>query len=237
MVRRCVGVIVVLGALVLAACGGDDDEGDAAPVSSTEEEEADAGDAGTADPGDDAADDDAGDDSAGDDEADLTVPQFDVVNDGTCSVSVTGDKQAEWTGGGTIADVLVSYWLTEEEAEFLGDDAFTILFNCTGPSGDSISIFNGQGGTADNIPQAPGSYPLQGGFAEGAVFASLLTLTDSETNWGITDEGGTLEITRFDDERIAGTFTASMEDTLAELSGEESEGAIVVTGSFDFPNT
>jgi hypothetical protein len=234
MVRRKVGVLVVLGAVVLAACGGDDDGGADSTTTTPGDAQVAAEDD---DDGGEDGDDRTADGGTADDVGELTVPQFDVVNDGTCSVSVTGDKQADWTGGGTVADVLVSYWLTDEEAEFLGDDTFTILFNCTGPSGDSISIFNGQGGTADTVPQAPGTYPMQGGFAEGAVFASLLTLADSETNWGITDDGGTLEITRFDDERIAGTFTAPMEDTLAELSGEASEGAIVVTGTFDFPNT
>jgi hypothetical protein len=41
-------------------------------------------------------------------------------------------------------------------------------------------------------------------------------------------------ITEFDDDSIAGTFEFPMEDSLAEISGDPSEGTIMVTGSFDF---
>jgi hypothetical protein len=62
----------------------------------------------------------------------------------------------------------------------------------------------------------------------------LITLEDSETNWRVSDPGGTLTITEFDDDSIAGTFEFPMEDSLAEISGDPSEGTITVTGNFDF---
>ncbi len=218
--NRVVSGAAVLVALLLVGACSDDDDG-TAPVGSEGVASSDA---------------EAVTDVTATEDADgEPIVSFEVTNDGSCSVTVTGDKEVSYEGGGTVADVLMSYWLTDAETELLGDD-FTFLFNCSGPSGDSLSIFNSVGGTAETIPQAPGAYPLTGGLAGDGLFSALVTIADSETNWGVTDEGGTIDITRFDDERITGTFTIPMEDTLAELSGAESEGEILVEGAFDFPN-
>ena len=86
-----------------------------------------------------------------------------------------------------------------------------------------------------SIPQGPGTYALTSDEAATGsdLFAVLMTLEDSETNWRVSDPGGTLTITEFDDDSITGSFEFPMEDALAELTGT-SEGTIMVTGNFDF---
>ncbi len=226
-------VVVALGALALAACGGSDDSSSEPSGTSADGETV-----ATA-----AADDVASADTVADDEGGDNAPEVVVApssGDGSCDVNVSGDKQAEWSGGGTLADVLVSYWFDDAAREVMGD-GFTILLNCTGDDGNALSIFSTPAADESNVPQGPGTYELtvdeftdDGALVESDLFGLLITLVDSETNWRVADPGGTLIITEFDGDSITGTFELPMEDALAEITGDQSEGTIMVTGSFDF---
>jgi hypothetical protein len=219
--------LVVLGSLAIAACGGGGDDSSSEPTGTS----ADA-DSVVTTPADDAApiDTTAQD---GDDAPD--VPAAPASGDGSCDVQVTGDKQTEWSGGGTLADVGVSYWYGDAEKEIVGD-GFTIILNCVSDGVDSLSILSGSTADEASIPQGPGTYQLtsDGASTGSDLFGVLITLEDSETNWRVSDPGGTLTITEFDDDSITGSFEFPMEDALAEISGDPSEGTIMVTGNFDF---
>jgi hypothetical protein len=243
MMRRfgSIGVVVVLAA-GLCACGGDDD--DAASDDATEAESTDAGEDTVAD--------------ADDAEADTTEPPEETIVDGTaapaddesddgdepasggpgCAVEVTGDKTASWTAPSDMSSVLAWYWASESEREFL-DNEFSMILNCEGDGG-YVGFLSTDGANEETVPYGPGTYEIPDFDAdpdvrEQAQFSVLVSITDSETNWGLT-EPGTLEITAWDDSHIAGTFELHMEDSLASLSGDESEGTIVITGSFDYAN-
>jgi hypothetical protein len=221
--RRLSIVLVVAG---LVACGGGDDaDGPASSATSQPDtSQPDASQPDTSQP-------DTSHDGSAVSESETTSGA------GTCKVAVTGDKTAEWAGGGTAGDVAVSYWFGEAEREMVGD-GFTMILNCGTGEGNSISLLSGATADESSVPMAPGTYAMTsgGGSVGDDLFGALITLEDSETNWRITDPGGQLAITRFDDAGIAGTFEFPMEDALAELSGEASEGTILVRGDFDFPN-
>ena len=249
-VNRRIGPIVPLFvlALVVTACGGDDDDagnGDAT-ADDVAEPDATAGDDG-AEADDTAADADDGaeaDDTAADadeadaDEADVGDEPAEPLGGSGCRVDVTGDKTVSWTAAPSMGSVLAWYWAGESERELFGDE-FTMILNCDGDGG-YVGFLSSSGANEETVPFGPGSYEIPDssvadldGQAE-AAFTALVTIDDSDTNWG-PSEPGTLNITAWDDSHIAGTFELRMHDTLASLSGEESEGEIVITGSFDYP--
>jgi len=215
-------MVGVLGASLIAGCGG---SGDSSSEPSGSAADADTEVVATL-PDDDAVSD------AGDSGSEASLPPVPEYGDGSCDVSVTGDKQVEWSGGGTLADVGASYWYGDVERD-LGLDGFTIILNCGGDDGDSLSFASVSTADESSVPQGPGTYQLTTS-TDSDLFVVLLQLVDSETNWRVADPGGTLTITEFDDDSIAGTFEFPMEDSLAEISGDPSEGAIMVTGNFDF---
>jgi hypothetical protein len=228
---RRLGAVVVLGSLVIAACGGGGGDGDSssAPAGTSGD-----GDSAITTPADDAAPVDTAAEESEDADAPV-VPPAPSSGDGSCDVTVSGDKQAEWSGGGTLADVGVSYWYSDAEKGIVGD-AFGVILNCVSDGVDSLSIVSGSTADEASIPQAPGTFQLtpDGGPSGSDLFAVLITLEDSETNWRVADPGGTLTIIEFDDDSITGTFEFPMEDALAEISGDPSEGRILITGNFDF---
>ena len=224
---RRLSAVVALGSLVIAACGGGGDDSSSSPAgTSGDSDSAATTPAEDVPPLDTAAPDD------GENAPDL--PAAPSSGDGSCDVQVTGDKQTEWSGGGTLADAGVSYWYGDAEKEIVGD-GFTIILNCVSDGADSLSIVSGSTADEASIPQAPGTYQLtsDGASTGSDLFGVLIALEDSETNWRVSDPGGTLTITEFDDDSIKGSFEFPMEDSLAEFNGT-SEGTIMVTGNFDF---
>jgi len=178
--------------------------------------------------GDDADEGDDGDAVA----SDPSIPNLPTINDGSCSVDVTGDLETSWTGGGTAGDHLISYWLDDDQREFYGDE-FGLLLNCVN-GGDMLTIMSGTNASEETVPMAPASYQVTPEELDDRLFAVLVTLSASQTNWGVAEPGGTIELTRFDEDRIAGEFELPMRDTLAQFN-EVDEGTIVVSGEFDFP--
>jgi hypothetical protein len=162
--------------------------------------------------------------------------------DDSCRVEVTGDKEVSWTAPGGIMALNMEYWFSAEQKEQFGNlmgDGFYFILNCVADEG-SLSFIASAEATSDDIPFGPAAYELPaatnvlGTSEDGGPISVLLTLTDSETNWGLS-EPGTLEITAFDNEHIAGTFSFAATDVFANLSGS-SEGDIQVAGSFNFRN-
>jgi hypothetical protein len=160
--------------------------------------------------------------------------------DDQCQVEVTGDKTASWTSPGGISAVNTEYWLSPELKEMFGE-GFYFIVNCDGTGeGGSLSFVAGIAATAEDIPYAPATYTLNPaesrlGTNPDDPITVLLTLEDSETNWGVS-EPGVLEITAFDENHIAGRFEFTATDLLYDLGGAESEGTVQVSGQFDYRN-
>ncbi len=217
-----VATLLVSASMALAACGGGDD-GAAAPERPGTDPAAGPSETRPADTG-----------------AEPAAP--DSPGDDGCQVEVTGDKTASWTAGGGISALNTQYWLSPDQLGMFGE-SFYFIVNCSGEAG-SLSFGATAKATEETIPYGPATYTLEPasnvmGTGEGeAPIGVLLTLTDSETNWGLS-EPGVLEITRFDDERITGTFSFTATDVLnSSRIGDQSrfEGTITVKGSFDFRN-
>lgn len=179
---RRISAIVVLGALLVAACGGGDSDSSSEPVGATGD-----GDSVVTTPADDAAPVDTaapvdnGSEESEDADAPV-VPPAPSSGDGSCDVTVSGDKQDEWSGGGTLADVSVNSWYSEAQKEIVGD-VFGIILNCVSDGVNSLSIVSSSTADESSVPQAPGTYELtpDGGLSGSDPFAVLITLEDSET--------------------------------------------------------
>jgi hypothetical protein len=224
-----------------AACGGDDDGGGGAEaVVGGDDGTAIVGDppAVPADDGSEARDaPDAPEAPAGappPDAPEVSMPDLPTVNDGTCSVNVTGDEETSWTGGGTVGDYIISYWFDDTDRELFGDD-FAILLNCVSGA-DMLTIMTRPHADATSVPMAPASYELRSQREDG-LFTMLVTLAASNSSWSIDDAGGTLEFTRFDQDRLVGRFEVAMRDPYAQYSEGGEEASVVITGEFDFPSS
>lgn len=170
-----------------------------------------------------------------------------VADPGGCHVEVTGDVVATVDADGGPEAVGVEYWLSPADDEAMTSVAatsepFFFLLSCTGPDGTSVDITTGATGSATTIPFAPAVYAVNptdpsfgGGGSATDALAVLVSLPATGTNWGLS-EPGTVEITRFDDERISGTFTFRVTDVLALENDTPSKGNATVTGEFDFAN-
>jgi hypothetical protein len=137
---------------------------------------------------------------------------------GTCELEVTGAKQIKQTSPGGRAATNVSYWFSEaERSNMMGVDGFVV--NCHGKD-VKFSILPG-GGKKDGMPFGPKKYDFKKGSGDANV---MVTFGPKHT---LGDPTGTVDITRFDKQRIAGTIN---------LSGKivPGNGAVKVTGKFDF---
>ncbi len=158
---------------------------------------------------------------------------------GYCNVKVTGDINAEWTSGGGYSAVGYGPWIPAEAAAgspFATDETFFIL-NCQSAGANYV----GFGPVAEfPIPMQPASYVIGAGdnafgASESGQISVLITFEGSETNWGPVEDGQFI-ITEFDENHIAGTFSVTVTDVLADLGGNPSEGTATITGEFNFTN-
>ncbi len=137
---------------------------------------------------------------------------------GKCDLEVTGAMTLKQTSPGGRTATNISYWFTEAERKnMMGVDGFVV--NCHGKD-IKFSILPG-GGKKDGMPFGPKKYEFKKGTGDANVrvtFGPKLTMGDPS---------GTVDITRFDKQRIAGTIN---------LTGKlmPGNGAVKLTGSFDF---
>jgi hypothetical protein len=203
--------LLLVSAFALAACSSSAAQGSAAPGST----------------------DDAGDSAA----ATLPggAPDLPAAGGGSCSVTVTGDVSASWTQPQDMGSLLVTYWLSTSEREFLdmtsGDESF--LMNCKSDQG-SISLYSTNDTTAAQFPMAPGSYVVAasgilGGGDAGQV--SALVTIGEDTLWRVP-EAGTFNITTFDGHKFAGSFQFKIERLGDDLKTVEASATL--SGTFDF---
>ncbi|MEQ1702769.1 MAG: hypothetical protein ABMA25_21885 [Ilumatobacteraceae bacterium] len=156
-----------------------------------------------------------------------------------CHVDVTGAVTASWDSPGGYSAIGYGPWIpagSAGSAPIALDETFFIL-NCTGTGNNYVGF--GPNDLAA-IPMTPATYPILpadnafGGTDAAHVMDVLLGLDGTDTNWGPSAEG-TLVITEFDNEHIAGTFSIPITDVLAHLTGT-SKGDALVTGTFYYSN-
>lgn len=174
--------------------------------------------------------------------------------DPACTVEVTGDEPRGWVGPDDEDAFASDHWQSEDELraqyEFLaiqddppfeelvdsGQPVFTyFLMSCVGMEGDTVAIFVSDQTRRDDLPMAPGSYPIGGGlFTAGELPAGVFSasyLPATGTVWG--EEGsGTITITRWDLSSVQGSFAFVAEERFVDPSR-----VVEVTGTFDFACT
>ena len=157
----------------------------------------------------------------------------------SCHVDITGDVNVSWDSPGGYSAVGYGPWIPSTPGNSVPialDETFFIL-NCTGP-GESYVGFGAA--TDARIPMTPGVYPILpsdnvlGGSGSPHMIQALLGIDGTDTNWGPSAEGS-LTITAFDGDHIAGTFLIPVTDVLADITGA-SKGDAVISGTFNFVN-
>ncbi len=173
---------------------------------------------------------------------------------GECTVVVTGDREDTWTFEQSVYSVGSDYWMDEQElrdtVEYLGEDIaggtydeivgrsepiVTFLsVSCVDADdvGRGASITHTNATHRTDLPMGPGSYPIIGGVFDAngpaaTMIASLGVGTDEV--YGTVPESGSLEITRWDLERIEGSFSFQAVEGLVDQPQEVS-----VTVEFSF---
>jgi len=153
-------------------------------------------------------------------------------------VEVAGAVTIKDHGAGGPSAVATDYWMSDSDLraaigalekdpakvdEALGSDPrlITLLMNCSGEHA-TISFMPRTGSKYADVPHGPRKYQLA---AERPGSFQVIFLLDKAS---YSVKGGTLDVTRFDDAGIAGSF--AFEATRA--GGDEH---VKVTGQFDFP--
>jgi hypothetical protein len=234
---------LVLGvvALISTACGGGDDAtddttGDSVGAESTVDQSQEGSVQDAVEPASDGGD---------------SKPASDG-GDGGCSVDVSGDVTASWTGPDDISSVGSDYWMSDDElreayetfaldddppfdeARTTGQPIFTILLlNCAGDDGNSVSLYASDASSYADVPEAAGTYPLVGGIdPPPATFSALFSLELGDDSLFRTDDaGGSVDITEWTDDRLSGTFQFGIVETFSDAPR-----AATVTGTFHFTN-
>ncbi|HEY4175992.1 MAG TPA: hypothetical protein VGM90_04145 [Kofleriaceae bacterium] len=136
---------------------------------------------------------------------------------GTCTISVTGDMEADQTTPGGKDATNVAYWYTEAERKnMMGIDGYVV--NCKGDK-LKFALMPG-GGKLDGMPFAPKKFTWAKGKSDSA---SLMFAIGSTT---LGDANGSVEVTALDARHIAGTI---------DLEGKMVPGnkKVKVKGNFD----
>jgi hypothetical protein len=168
-----------------------------------------------------------------------------------CRVTVSGDDDRTWSAPDDGEAFATDYWRTEEELRaqyevlaIQGDPTFEEIqteglavfsffsMTCAGEDGDMVAIFVSGATTRDDMPMAPGVYPISGGlFGAGDLPAGEMSasyMPAEASTWGEEGEG-TLAIEVWDGSQIRGTFTF-----IAEERFVSDPRVVEVSGTFEF---
>lgn len=157
---------------------------------------------------------------------------------GACDVTIEGAVTMKDHGPGGPSAIATDYWMSDadlraaitalekdpskvEEALKSDPRLMTLLMNCNGEHAN-ISFMPKSGTKYADMPQAPRKYELA---VDKPGSFQVLFLLDKDS---YRVKSGSLEVTRFDDTGLAGTF-AFVANKL------EGNGEVKVTGTIDFP--
>ncbi len=224
MTRR-IGALLVVVVFGVAACGGDDGDDDASSESTSEPTADTAGTEPT----------DAPDlDPTTSSRTDVSQPDGGEPEGGSCTVNVEGDATASWTSPGGPSALSIDYWSIDDNP--VTDGAFSWTVNCPGPGMSALSLVAAKGVNEAEIPFGPKSLVVRANVddAKGEL-QQLFSLEGNEDVVWELETPGTVEITMFDDEHIAGTFELEYHNGLASLV-DQPDQHITVRGDFDYDN-
>lgn len=249
--RGRAGVVLVVSMILAAACGGESTAtaGDG-PTTTTPSDEA-AAPESTAGGGGEATTTAASTTDAADTDAAA------ATTGGTCTVTVTGDRQESWTFGQDLTSFSTDYWISEDDLratiDFLGEDItggsydeivargepiVTFLsLSCSNPDNlvEGALVTPGNATRAADLPMGPGVYPISGGLfsaedvAAGAMIANFGVAEEDEL-YGTIADSGSLEITRWDLDGIEGSFSFDAQQTFVD----ENPKQVSVSVQFSF---
>ena len=184
------------------------------------------------------------------------------TSNGSCMVTISGDDNVEFTGGGGPAAVGTDYWYSDDEirevlreiAGYGGDKTdeeierevdegmkrdpryLLLVLNCVDSSGlTRLHFLPGTGSTYADVPFEPRMYVIESG-------GGLLGEAETPGAFGVlmtfgdgayrVSREGVLDITRFDRSGISGSFSFAAEEVYP--AGEQPAKVLTVEGSFDF---
>lgn len=137
--------------------------------------------------------------------------------EGACDYVATGTWAGRGHSQGGIDMVGSDYWTPD-----LGPGLLVI--RCAGPL--TFAFATDPSVTREAFPMAPGTYPISATTA-----SKIVVLAHDDKNHAFSAERGALELTRFDETGVVGTFALD----LADMSGKTATVNVHVTGSFDLP--
>ena len=166
------------------------------------------------------------------------APSIDRVD--ACSITMTAPESADWTtywsaAGGAGSEAHSVHWgdATEKEAQAKNNAVVPLQITCASNESPSVSIsLTAPGSTEADIPLSGGTYPIWGkqqapSLKGGQILMANLTF-DNRT---FDSRNGTLTISRFDMEGVAGSFTIDGNEM------NEEAAPIHIEGTFDIPCT
>jgi hypothetical protein len=163
---------------------------------------------------------------------------------GSCVVEVSGDVATTFRAAGESAAMVYGPWVAATGATVPDGPTDETLFvmSCLGPDDEVVTFTTASGadGAIASLPMHPAVYPLTSAVPD-AVDAGSAVLTAAvflpgRFSWAV-DAGSTIEITRFDSDGIAGSFTLAIAEVRTLLDDEGVPAfTATVTGSFEFVN-
>jgi hypothetical protein len=155
-----------------------------------------------------------------------------------CSLTMTAPENADWTtyyeSSGSEGNGAKSvHWANEAEkaAKASSFSAIPLEINCSSGDSPSISItLSAQNSTEADVPMAPGSYPIWGRQQSEVSHGQFLTEALVFNGRAFDSRSGTITISEFSTDGVAGSFTLDG----AEMNTEEG-APIHLEGTFEFP--
>jgi hypothetical protein len=180
-------------------------------------------------------------------------------DDGSCTVTTSGDRQDSWTFPQAVTSFSTDYWLSEENlretVEFLGEDIaggsydelvargepiITLLsISCSDPDNliQGVLVTPGNATRAADLPMGPGSYPISGGLFDAGEVPAGAMIADFSVNedelYGTLPDSGSLEITRWDLDRIEGSVSFDARQSFVDT--DPKQVSVAVEFSFRCP--
>jgi hypothetical protein len=154
-----------------------------------------------------------------------------------CNLNSSAPESHDWTtywepGGGENGAKSV-HWAnaTEKEAQAANFRASALEITCSSSESPSVSVtLSASNSTEEDVPMAPGSYPIAGRQQPAVKGRQFLTMSLTYDGRTFDSRSGTFSISEFTSSGVTGTFTIEG----AEMNTEEG-APIRIQGSFTFP--
>jgi len=155
-----------------------------------------------------------------------------------CNITMTAPESNDWTtywepsgAGGNGAKSIHWANATEKEARAANLLSIPLEITCTSSESPNISItLSASQSTEEDVPMAPGSYPIWGREQSPLQGKQFLAASLSFNGRTFDSRNGTITVSEFSSEGVKGSFILDG----AEMQTEAAE-PIHIEGTFDFP--